>query len=450
MGYFDKLKKNGVSLRVIHGCMIVLLVLVSSVLIYATFHVYGTYQDLNEATSSYISLQKDAYTLQSASDFLTENVQRFTLAGAMEYCNAYMDEAFNGRRREMALEDMDSHAVDQDAMDKLRQAMDESLDLMNREYYAMKLVFTAMGYEDCPEVLGDVELKRSDRVLSNANKMTVARNLVLGKTYFQQKERIRSDVQACMALLESTAQVTQERASRKLGREMAVARLIIIVEALCVLLMIVLTTVLGIHPVLKAVDHINEDTRLAEIGANEFRYLARTYNRMYDVYKKSVENLNYKASHDELTGLYNRAGYDLLLTGIELESTMMLVLDVDNFKEVNDAFGHEMGDHALKRVADTVRRYFRSEDYVCRIGGDEFVVLMVHTETSLNQMVVNKIDGINAELGKSIDGLPTLSISAGAAHGSQAANPVQLFTMADRALYETKRHGRHGCTFYES
>lgn len=54
-----------------------------------------------------------------------------------------------------------------------------------------------------------------------------------------------------------------------------------------------------------------------------------------------------KATHDSLTGLYNRAGYDLLLSGLDMKTTSLLLIDADNFKSVNDTYGHEMGDRAL-------------------------------------------------------------------------------------------------------
>ena len=78
-------------------------------------------------------------------------------------------------------------------------------------------------------------------------------------------------------------------------------RIAIIIQTIGILAMIWLTTRLGINPVLKAVDRIRDDSPIPVTGANEFRYLARAYNQMYEAYKKSVERLNFKASHDELT-----------------------------------------------------------------------------------------------------------------------------------------------------
>lgn len=156
----------------------------------------------------------------------------------------------------------------------------------------------------------------------------------------------------------------------------------------------------------------------------------------------------FNATHDSLTSLYNRAGYDLLLTSLELETTYLLLIDGDNFKSVNDNYGHETGDRMIKKMADTIRRNFRPEDYVCRIGGDEFVVFVTKTSEEQRDMIISRINKINEELAKKKDGLPPLSISVGIAHGKGIEEPAKLFEQADQSLYETKNRGKHGYSFY--
>ena len=185
-----------------------------------------------------------------------------------------------------------------------------------------------------------------------------------------------------------------------------------------------------------------EGCPIPEVGANEFRYLAQAYNKMYSVYKSSIEHLNFKASHDELTGAYNRAGYELLLSGVDLKSTYMILFDVDHFKSVNDTCGHETGDKVLRKLVSVLKRNFRSDDYVCRIGGDEFVVFMGHASEMQQHLIKAKIENINEELGNPEDGLPPFSVSVGIAHGSQADSEAGLFEKCDLALYESKNRGR--------
>ena len=163
---------------------------------------------------------------------------------------------------------------------------------------------------------------------------------------------------------------------------------------------------------------------------------------------KMLQREIYNATHDSLTGVYNRAGYDLLLSRLDLDSTLMLLVDADDFKRVNDEFGHEAGDRALQKLARTVEGSFRAEDYVCRIGGDEFIVLMQGAGEAQEAQIAERIRSINAALADTSDGLPPLSVSVGVARGDNTADPAELFAHADHALYATKRHGRKGLTFF--
>ena len=164
--------------------------------------------------------------------------------------------------------------------------------------------------------------------------------------------------------------------------------------------------------------------------------------------QKTLQREIYNATHDRLTQVYNRAGYDLLLSGMDLNQTLMLLIDGDHFKLINDRYGHETGDRTLQRIARAVERNFRSEDYVCRIGGDEFVVLMLHGYPAQSDQIRDRVRRINDELAEPAEDLPPISISVGCAHGRDAADCAALFDHADHALYETKRNGRNGVTFY--
>ena len=196
-------------------------------------------------------------------------------------------------------------------------------------------------------------------------------------------------------------------------------------------------------------NHIKSDSPIPEVGANEFRYLARAYNKIYEVYKSSLERLNFKASHDELTGAYNRAGYDLLLSSIDLNSTYMLLFDIDNFKAINDTYGHETGDKVLIKLVEVLRNNFRSDDYICRIGGDEFVVFMVHSPQIQREQITSKIEKINLALDETADGLPRASISVGITHGTDVNNVKELFENTDAAMYQAKQSGKRTYRFHK-
>jgi len=444
------MRGDGISLRTIHTCLIVGAVIISGLMLFSTFHLSTSFRDLTDASEQQISLRKAARELMDASDYLTEKVQRFCVLGDMHFVDEYFSEAFEANHREEAIATMSEGKRSAAALEKLQSAMDGSLALMNREYYAMKLVIDAQGYTDYPEQLKSVELTEADQGLSSEEKMNLAAKMVHDDEYYDQKDKIRENMKASLNELEQMAYSTDASAISSLSDELTLVRIVILLETIGIIFMVWLTSRLGIHPVLNAVDRIKEDSPIPEIGANEFRYLARAYNKMYDMYKISLEHLNFKASHDELTGAYNRSGYDLLLSSIDLNSTYMLLFDVDDFKSVNDGYGHETGDEVLIKVVQILKANFRSDDYVCRIGGDEFVVFMVHSTEMQRDLISKKIEAINAELLKTDDGLPPISVSVGVVHGTDATDAENLFEKTDEAMYQSKRRGKNTYTFYAS
>ncbi len=278
--------------------------------------------------------------------------------------------------------------------------------------------------------------------------MLLASKMVQDEEYFTKKDYIRENMRASLDELEKMAYDTDASALASLKDEMMLVRLVIMLQIAIMIFMVWLTSRLGIHPILDAVDQIKADSTIPEKGANEFRYLARAYNRMYEVYKKSLEHLNFKASHDELTGAYNRAGYDLLMSGIDLKNTYMMLFDVDNFKGINDTYGHEIGDKVLIKLVKAMKRNFRSDDYVCRIGGDEFVVLMVHSTDADHDLIIQKRNRINRDLADRDDGLPAASVSVGIVHGKEAIDAENLFVKADEVMYQSKQKGKNTYTFF--
>jgi diguanylate cyclase (GGDEF)-like protein len=384
-----------------------------------------------------------------ASDYLTESVQRFTVLGDKKYLDEYFTEAFGTKHREEAISRMSAANGNDAALAELQEAMASSLELMNREYYAMRLVIEAKRYTDYPDELKEIELSKEDQALSPEEKMQRASVMVHDEEYYVQKNLIREDMRASLDELEIMAYDTDASALSSLGKEMAFVRLVIAFQTIVILLMVWLTSRLGIHPVLNAVDQIKADSPIPEVGAEEFRYLARAYNKMYEIYKNSLERLNFKASHDELTGAYNRSGYDLLLSSVDLENVYMLLFDIDNFKEINDTYGHAVGDKVLIKLVSVLKRYFRSDDYVCRIGGDEFVVFMVHAAKPQQQQIEEKITGINRELANTEDGLPSASVSVGIVHGSESSDAEDLFRKIDDAMYQAKQRGKNTYSFYK-
>ncbi len=443
-----KFLKNGISHRIVHMWLVMIILIFSGTVVFASFRLTDTFLDITAASRQNNELQKAAHELMNASDYLTEQVQRFTVSGDERFMDRYFTEAFESKRREDAIAKMAVDDRTDAALAHLQGAMDNSVKLMDTEYYAMRLVIEANDIKVYPEVLAGVGLNLEDAALSSEDKMKLATEMVHDDDYYEQKEKIRDAMQESLDEVDRLSKDIEESELDSLKREIRIVRVAIIIQALLIFFLIWLTTRLAINPVLNAVEQIKADCPIPEIGSNEFRYLANAYNKMYEKNKSSLESLNYKAYHDELTGAYNRAGYDLLLKTINLNTTYMILFDVDNFKAINDTYGHETGDKVLIKIVEVLKKVFRDDDCICRIGGDEFVVFMVHSGNLKRRLIESKIGQINTDLANIDDGLPLISISVGIMNGKEAADAKALYEMTDAAMYEAKKNGKGTYTFH--
>jgi diguanylate cyclase (GGDEF)-like protein len=164
---------------------------------------------------------------------------------------------------------------------------------------------------------------------------------------------------------------------------------------------------------------------------------------------------------DGLTGLFNRRSMENLLqrevalTERHGQALSMVMIDLDHFKEINDAHGHAAGDHMLRSFADCVRITLRKTDLAFRYGGDEFVIVLPQTPIAQAQQVVQKLRQAFSTVDFShaiahLDHNPTLSI--GVAERSKAGNVLTLpalLSAADQALYNAKAANRNCVKVYE-
>lgn len=261
---------------------------------------FRKYEVLQSSTRDYIACEAAAQRFQTGSDTLTRQVRLAAATGEQTYIDAYFEEANVTRSRETALADLSALHGGEDAVTSLEQALSASMDLMQTEYYAMRLV------ED--------------------------------------------------AIRTPAAQWPRELLNRR--------------------------------------------------------------------------------SFDQILSLYEK----------DRSSFALILADVDVFKQINDTCGHDTGDRILKRVAALLHTTFRSIDYVCRIGGDEFAVIMVDMSRELYYTIPDKIAEINGLLAVPEDGLPAVSLSAGVAFSDENDFRGSLFRAADSALYTAKAHGRCGCS----
>ncbi|MBI5061988.1 MAG: diguanylate cyclase, partial [Desulfatitalea sp.] len=163
--------------------------------------------------------------------------------------------------------------------------------------------------------------------------------------------------------------------------------------------------------------------------------------------RRSEHELLYMAYHDTLTGLYNRKAFiELLENEIKYaqrydSGLALLFFDLNRFKQVNDTFGHEIGDHLLKAVADRLKAAVRDSDIVFRLGGDEFTIILKTPEEIYPDVVVRRIQ---EHLDRSYDfnGIRVEFVSASigiASFPGDGATTDELMKNADMAMYEAKK-----------
>jgi diguanylate cyclase (GGDEF)-like protein len=166
----------------------------------------------------------------------------------------------------------------------------------------------------------------------------------------------------------------------------------------------------------------------------------------------AVEELDRLARTDPLTGLFNRRAFSERLD-FELRRSArteypigFVLIDIDNFKAINDKHGHPTGDSVLKRVADVLVENLRTTDIICRFGGEEFAVLLLDTGRQDSIAVASKLrESIASEAFTNEDGivLKRLTISLGVALCPEdAQDAATLLSRTDRALYRAKADGR--------
>ena len=437
------MKSNGIHLRKLNIVMLIAAVAFSIGLIIAMNMTGKLNNDANKFTQQIIDRKNSSSDLMRASDYLTEQMQVFTVTGDRQYLDNYFTEAKVTRRRENALQVLSQGNTRSDAYLDLSAAMDESVSLMNTEYYAARLTVIAYGLNitDFPEEIQIVQLDVEDLALSQNDPEALkekAAFMMHGEEYQKSKEKISSNIDKCIQNLDKEMDEKQKDYADRLSRQLAIENILTILIVITMLAMVFITYRLVIRPLKYSVDLIRDEQDLPVSGAYEIRFLAKTYNLMHHTNMQSKEKLTFEASHDKLTGLYNRRGYDFLMENVDLETAALLVFDIDNFKSINDTYGHDAGDRILTRVSDTIFGNFRAQDYICRIGGDEIAVIMVHTDTSLASLIESKVKKINKTLSEKDGQDPAVQVSCGVAFGETGINSETLFKRADTCLYEVK------------
>ena len=449
MNLRKKIDKLDISLSRFNALMLIIAVLTSVILFFAMYRTSALYKKAYFITQEALTLTQRTGDLQIASDYLTEQIRCFSITGDRAYLDNYFEEAKVTKRREHAIDALEEYDENSVALADLKEAMKESVSLMEVEYYAARMTVEAYGYDvtEFPEEIQNTELSDYDKNLSQEEMKDQAQQILFNETYRYKKEAISSNMKLSLSKLSSSLKEEQNEVSKELEQQMIVEHVLTWVLIILMFTIVFLTYKLIIRPLKESVSFIRNEKDIPLYGAYEIRFLAKTYNLMYHTHIANKEQLNFEATHDELTGLYNRRGYEFLLDNVDLETSALLLFDLDEFKSVNDTYGHDVGDKVLVRASDAIAKSFRNEDYVCRLGGDEFVVIMVHATSDMQELIKGKIQRLNDGLKDDKEGVPAISVSVGVAFGKIGLKPEELLKNADKALYDVKNSGRKNVGF---
>lgn len=184
----------------------------------------------------------------------------------------------------------------------------------------------------------------------------------------------------------------------------------------------------------------------------ELEELRRNLAEKLEQKTQEVSDIKSKSRQDTLTGLWNRAYTEETVNQFIEQGVhgALMMLDMDNFKAINDTYGHIAGDSTLKMLADTLRKFSAENDVICRIGGDEFVVF-INGITSKSE-ISSRASDIIADICDKINDCKfetNTSVSIGIAQIPEDGTEFsRLYNSADKALYHVKQNGKNSYHFF--
>lgn len=447
--------KIGINVRILSYILMLIGLLCFILTIYLSAQTIEKYNILTRKTNDFVSAQVKIHEFSDAVEFLTNQAQQAVLTGKLSYMKAYYNEVNVDKRREKALESMQTDMPDLDVqvVNDLQYALVKSNNLMEDESKAMKLIAKYYGIEDSrlPEEIVNAPISEYESKMFPAETKERANEYVMGMDYKEKIEQLNFDInratKRAIYVLESNI-ISAQQAFDSKSRQLAIC---VIISFVILMGTGIIYLIFVISPMTSAVNSIENDQLMKGSLSKEMNLLASVYNEMFKQNMETKLRLQREAEHDAMTGLLNRKAYNKLCEfhRDSMVPMALIIVDIDKFKDVNDTYGHVIGDEAIRRVAALIKESFRTDDYAIRYGGDEFVILMNNFPESQKNIIERKISHINTTLlNGGSDDFPALSISAGVGFSTEGFKD-ELFTKADIALYHTKENGRCGYTFYE-
>ncbi|MBQ4347521.1 MAG: diguanylate cyclase, partial [Firmicutes bacterium] len=195
-----------------------------------------------------------------------------------------------------------------------------------------------------------------------------------------------------------------------------------------------------------------------ELLEDPFTKHIKALYKVSDITRNKEEELKilHLSEHDGMTGLYNRAASDRRISEFiysrDISDGILILVDLDDLKKINDTFGHTWGDFAIRSVADTLKSHFRGSDIIGRMGGDEFILFLPGAGKNIPSIInslgllLRRLSGIS--VGENNEMRIHCSIGCTLFEANKGQSYEKLFREADLALYQVKRSGKNSFAFY--
>ena len=440
--------------------MAVLTAVFSLFLFTLSFRVYSISNRLQESSNEYISSQLAASRLKQGSDNFMKYVRSYVVTGDEAYLKYYQTEHDVTRTYELAYNELLPYITTpylENTFNNITKYQDM---LFSLDALSIQLTMDVYGVEDETYLeMFDEKDYLSDFYKNltpeQKNKYAIETAFGFGNrpqaegSYEMDKRIIDDNIESLLKQLASEAQKKQDEDMQLMKLSMQLLRIDSMILLFIVLIDVFFIIKYVVRPLVSNANHINNDEFLDEQGVAEIRTLAISYNDMYAKVKEDNRKLSYEASHDSLTDLYNRQAYYDLKNSNLLTNICLLHIDVDDFKSINDTYGHDVGDKVLKKISETLKCLFRSGDLIYRLGGDEFVVIMIEVGNNYHEIIEEKKNSLYKIMQDDSDGVPKITLSIGASYVQGLADIDSTYKQADKALYKAKAEGKNTIVFYE-
>jgi len=210
-------------------------------------------------------------------------------------------------------------------------------------------------------------------------------------------------------------------------------------------------------------DVLNTTTLLIKETESVHLYAKEMANKLADTHLQ-IEQLKDKhlqmkelAHKDNLTGVLNRTGLNDAYAKVEMINDnfpiAVLVADIDKFKEFNDKYGHLVGDSVLKAVSNSLKKNIKGIDIIARVGGEEFIMLLMNTNLKDSLKIAEKlrliIEQLHIKKRKSQETIDSCTLSIGAAQLNNNEDVYDIIEHADKAMYKAKKLGRNRVELFD-